>query len=76
MSKQVSAASLPRILILFLYSLRFWQPALEDAWSRRDEDHKFKIVCGVHNVKDMNWQSHITYWARRDAIRLLSIADQ
>ncbi|TFK88374.1 hypothetical protein K466DRAFT_489070 [Polyporus arcularius HHB13444] len=57
------------------FDLRVWQEALEDAWNRRDEEHKFKIVCGVHHVQDTSWQSHITYWARRDAIRLLPIAD-
>ncbi|RPD62106.1 hypothetical protein L226DRAFT_463709 [Lentinus tigrinus ALCF2SS1-7] len=57
------------------FDLRLWQDALADAWNRRDDEHKFKIVCGVHHVKDMNWQSHIAYWARRDAIRLLPIAN-
>ena len=46
------------------------------AWELRDENHKFKVVCIVHNTLDVNWQEHIEYWSRRDAIRILPIGDQ
>ncbi|KAI1788969.1 hypothetical protein LXA43DRAFT_974565 [Ganoderma leucocontextum] len=55
--------------------LGFWHNELVAAWDRREADHKFKIVCIVHNIEDTRWQVHITHWARRDAIRLLPIAD-
>ncbi|TBU27700.1 hypothetical protein BD311DRAFT_664971 [Dichomitus squalens] len=55
--------------------LGFWHNDLVDAWDRRNADHKFKIVCIVHNILDTNWQRHITHWAHRDAIRLLPIAN-
>ena len=58
------------------HSLGYWHDELVMAWDRRDEKDKFKIVCIVHNVEDTRWQVHITHWARRDAIRLLPIADQ
>ncbi|TFK88373.1 hypothetical protein K466DRAFT_489086 [Polyporus arcularius HHB13444] len=55
------------------YDLPYWYDALKDAWNRRDADHKFKIVCYVHNAKDMEWDRWIPYWAQRNAIRLLAI---
>ncbi|KAM5540566.1 hypothetical protein V8D89_005597 [Ganoderma adspersum] len=55
--------------------LGYWHDELVMAWDQRDAEHKFKIVCIVHNVEDTRWQVHITHWARRDAIRLLPIAD-
>ncbi|KAI0637638.1 hypothetical protein C8Q77DRAFT_1048120 [Trametes polyzona] len=57
------------------FDMHFWHNDLVDAWNRRAANDKFKIVCGVHNVDDMNWQRHIAYWARREALRLLPIAD-
>ena len=39
-------------------------------------DHKFKIVCYVHNAKDMDWRRWVPYWSRRHAIRLIAIGDQ
>ena len=59
-----------------LCSLPYWYAALKEAWDRRDADHKFKIVCYVHNAKDMEWQRWIPYWAQRNAIRLLAIGNQ
>lgn len=58
------------------HSLPYWYDALKDAWNRRDADHKFKIVCYVHNAKDMEWDRWIPYWAQRNAIRLLAIGSQ
>ncbi|KAI0750671.1 hypothetical protein C8Q80DRAFT_1100193 [Daedaleopsis nitida] len=55
--------------------LRYFHGRFVDAWDRRDEEHKFKIACIVHNVEDIGWQSDIPHWARRGAIRLLPIAD-
>ncbi|RPD62107.1 hypothetical protein L226DRAFT_546001 [Lentinus tigrinus ALCF2SS1-7] len=57
------------------YDLPYWYDALKDAWDRRDADHKFSIVCYVHNARDMEWQRWIPYWAQRNAIRLLAIGD-
>ncbi|KAI0676699.1 hypothetical protein C8Q78DRAFT_960183 [Trametes maxima] len=57
------------------FDLNVWHSALVDAWNRRDPSDKFKIVCVVHNVDDVSWQQHIPYWARRNALRLLPIAD-
>ncbi|KAI0366212.1 hypothetical protein BV20DRAFT_952667 [Pilatotrama ljubarskyi] len=57
------------------FDLNVWHNELIEAWNARDADDKFKIVCGVHNVDDVNWQRHVPYWARRNAIRLLPIAD-
>ncbi|KAH9942981.1 uncharacterized protein BXZ73DRAFT_87432 [Epithele typhae] len=55
--------------------LNYYQEGLVDAWERRDAEHKFKLVCIVHNAADVGWQRHIEHWSRRDAIRLLPIAD-
>ncbi|KAI9063501.1 hypothetical protein FKP32DRAFT_1592582 [Trametes sanguinea] len=57
------------------FDMNHWHSALVDAWNARRDDDKFKIVCVVHNVNDLNWQRHIPYWSRRNAIRLLPIAD-
>ncbi|KAI0773704.1 hypothetical protein C8Q74DRAFT_1201446 [Fomes fomentarius] len=57
------------------YDLPFFHDALKDAWTRRDREHKFKIVCYVHNVRDMDWQRWMPYWAQRNAIRLMAISD-
>ncbi|OJT10588.1 hypothetical protein TRAPUB_12887 [Trametes pubescens] len=57
------------------FDLNVWHNELSAAWNNRAADDKFKIVCVVHNVDDVNWQRHIPYWARREAIRLLPIAD-
>ncbi|KAJ7227367.1 hypothetical protein GGX14DRAFT_347996 [Mycena pura] len=45
------------------------------AWDARDIAHKFKLVCIVHNVNDNAWQKFIAQWARRNAIRILSISE-
>ncbi|OCH93915.1 hypothetical protein OBBRIDRAFT_723822 [Obba rivulosa] len=52
-----------------------WHADLLAAWDARDEDHKFKIVCIVHNIPDRRWQAHIPDWAQRDALRLLAISE-
>ncbi|PIL36619.1 hypothetical protein GSI_00308 [Ganoderma sinense ZZ0214-1] len=57
------------------YDLPYWHDALKDAWERRDAAHKFKIVCYVHNAKDMDWRRWVPYWSRRHAIRLVAIGD-
>ncbi|KAH9853389.1 hypothetical protein C2E23DRAFT_822865 [Lenzites betulinus] len=57
------------------FDMNVWHSDLAIAWNLRAADDKFKIVCGVHNVDDVNWQRHIPYWARRNALRLLPIAD-
>ena len=57
-------------------SLPFWYHDLKDAWERRHPDHKFKIVCYVHNVKELDWERWIPWWAQRNAIRLMAIGDQ
>lgn len=71
----VSHAS-PRACHLTLLSLRTWHTQLLSAWDTRPASQKFQLVCIVHNVKDTNWQIHITDWARRGAIQLLTIAEQ
>ena len=35
-----------------IHSLPYWHDELVAAWDRRDGEHKFKIVCIVHNVED------------------------
>ncbi|KAK0204984.1 hypothetical protein DFS33DRAFT_1259694 [Desarmillaria ectypa] len=45
------------------------------AWDERDEHHKFKLVCIVHDVTDTTWQPAITEWTRRNAIRFLPISE-
>ncbi|KAI0750673.1 hypothetical protein C8Q80DRAFT_1153320 [Daedaleopsis nitida] len=57
------------------YDLPYWFDAFKDAWERRDADHKFKIVCYTHNLKDMDWQRWFPWWAQRNAIRLIAIGD-
>ncbi|CDO74195.1 hypothetical protein BN946_scf185043.g247 [Trametes cinnabarina] len=57
------------------FDMNHYQSALVDAWGSRRDDDKFKIACVVHNVDDLRWQRHIPFWARRNAIRLLPIAD-
>ncbi|KAJ7077126.1 hypothetical protein B0H15DRAFT_862438 [Mycena belliarum] len=52
-----------------------WPEDLLLAWDARDEAHKFKLVCIVHNIKDDGWQSAITEWARRGAIRTSAISE-
>ncbi|TBU27701.1 hypothetical protein BD311DRAFT_778767 [Dichomitus squalens] len=57
------------------YDLPYWHDALQDAWERRDAGHKFKIVCYVHNAKDMDWRRWVPYWSRRHAIRFIAIGN-
>ncbi|PBK75884.1 hypothetical protein ARMSODRAFT_950233 [Armillaria solidipes] len=45
------------------------------AWDERDEHHKFKLVCIVHDVMDTTWQPVITEWTRRNTIRFLPISE-
>ncbi|KAF9031612.1 hypothetical protein BJ165DRAFT_1518719 [Panaeolus papilionaceus] len=51
-----------------------WHRRLLAAWDKRREDEKFMVVCIVHNVQDTHWQTQITDWARRGAIRFLPIS--
>ncbi|OBZ71969.1 hypothetical protein A0H81_08138 [Grifola frondosa] len=55
--------------------LPHWHAELLAAWDARDDTHKFKLVCIVHNVKDTSWQRLIPEWSSRSALRLLPIAD-
>ncbi|KAJ7158594.1 hypothetical protein C8R46DRAFT_1109642 [Mycena filopes] len=52
-----------------------WREELLAAWDARDAAHKFKLVCIVHNVNDIGWQTIITPWAQRNAIRILPISE-
>ncbi|SJL09859.1 uncharacterized protein ARMOST_13240 [Armillaria ostoyae] len=45
------------------------------AWDERDEHHKFKLICIVHDVTDTTWQPVITEWTRRNTIRFLPISE-
>lgn len=49
---------------------------MKEAWNKRDADHKFKIVCYVHHVIDMDWKRWVPYWSRRNAIRFVAISEQ
>lgn len=53
-----------------------WSDDLLAIYDARPADKKFELVCIVHNVHDVRWQSNIREWARRGAIRLLPIASQ
>ncbi|KAJ7849783.1 hypothetical protein B0H13DRAFT_1644880 [Mycena leptocephala] len=52
-----------------------WPEELLAAWDARDDAHKFKLVCIVHNVLDVSWQRQIAPWSQRNAIRVLSISE-
>ncbi|KAJ7031326.1 hypothetical protein C8F04DRAFT_960524 [Mycena alexandri] len=52
-----------------------WREELLAAWDARDAAHKFKLVCIVHHVNDTPWQTIITPWAQRNAIRILPISE-
>ncbi|KAF7356316.1 putative eukaryotic translation initiation factor 5 [Mycena venus] len=52
-----------------------WSEELLAAWDARDAEHKFKVVCIVHNVRDSTWQQSIPQWSQRNAIRILPIAE-
>ena len=56
--------------------MRNWGDELLSAWDARDTEHKFQLVCIVHNADDTIWQEKIPEWSRRNAIRLLPIAPQ
>lgn len=56
--------------------MRHWNEELLLAWDQRDADHKFEVVCIVHDALDTIWQSFIPEWSRRNAIRLLPISAQ
>jgi hypothetical protein len=55
--------------------MRHWNDALLAAWDARDSAHKFQVVCLIHHVFDSAWQSSITEWSRRNAIRFLTISE-
>ena len=63
-------------MTIFPASLREWRSELLAAWEARDADHKFQLVCMVHNVVDYNWQAAIPEWSRRNAFRVLTISEQ
>jgi hypothetical protein len=57
-------------------SMSDWQDKLLAAWDARDKDNKFQIVCMVHNQRDQRWHYNIGPWARRNAIRILTLGEQ
>ena len=61
---------------LLSVSLPYFHEDLKAAWEKRDADHKFKIVCYVHHVVDMDWKRWLPWWSRRDSIRLVAISEQ
>ncbi|KAL0955052.1 hypothetical protein HGRIS_003970 [Hohenbuehelia grisea] len=54
---------------------RDWHKRLLAAWDKRDDAHKFKIVCIIHDVKESEWLPHLPEWTRRNAIRFLPISE-
>ncbi|KAG6819487.1 hypothetical protein H0H93_011344 [Arthromyces matolae] len=52
-----------------------WAKDLLSIWDERPQDHKFNLVCLVHNAKDTAWQDAITDWSRRGAIRIIAISE-
>ncbi|OCH84402.1 hypothetical protein OBBRIDRAFT_741660 [Obba rivulosa] len=57
------------------YDLPYWHSELLTAWDTRDHEHKFKIVCIVHQGSDRRWQVHIPDWSRRGALHILPISE-
>jgi hypothetical protein len=53
-----------------------WVNDLLVAWDAREPTHKFQLVCIVHNVVDAGWQGVISDFARRSAIRFITLSDQ
>ncbi|KAF8903613.1 hypothetical protein CPB85DRAFT_1017215 [Mucidula mucida] len=54
-------------------------PAHEEllaAWHALDEEHKFKLVCIVHDATDDFWFPSTREWVRLGALRLLPISQQ
>lgn len=54
--------------------MRDWGTKILEVWDARDENHKFLLVCIVHNVMDTGWQRFVPDWSRRNAIRYLTIS--
>ncbi|KAG8932686.1 hypothetical protein FRC01_012735, partial [Tulasnella sp. 417] len=51
-------------------------PELLRVWDKRPRDKKFMLVCGVHNGADAFWaHEHLTDWAKRGTLSLLTISD-
>jgi hypothetical protein len=59
-----------------LHSMSRWSDNILKIWDNRDPEHKFKLVCVVHNALDDTWQAKIPDWSRRNAIRLVPISEQ
>ena len=60
-------------------SVGYWQQELLAAWDARDDNHKFELVCIPHHQGGTElggWHDDITPWARRNAIRIIPIAEQ
>ncbi|KAH9476941.1 hypothetical protein JR316_0010857 [Psilocybe cubensis] len=55
--------------------MRNWNNDLLKAWDARDAQHKFQLVCIVHNALDDGWHGYISEWSRRNAIRVLTISE-
>jgi hypothetical protein len=45
-------------------------------WDARDAEHKFMVVCMVHNVDDIGWHRNLPPWTRRNAIRFITLSEQ
>ncbi|KAJ7247133.1 hypothetical protein B0H12DRAFT_1020834 [Mycena haematopus] len=52
-----------------------WGESLLSAWDARDHEHKFKIVCIVHNGPEASPQETLESFSRRNTIRILAISD-
>ncbi|GJE84823.1 hypothetical protein PsYK624_008990 [Phanerochaete sordida] len=49
--------------------------ALLEEWDQRAPEQKFKLICMVHNVLDTRWQGHTDDWARREALRVVTLGE-
>ncbi|KAJ7312333.1 hypothetical protein DFH08DRAFT_897285 [Mycena albidolilacea] len=52
-----------------------WGESLLSAWDARDHDHKFKLICIVHNGPETSPQKTIEDFSRRNALRILPISE-
>ncbi|KAJ7210240.1 hypothetical protein C8J57DRAFT_1098272 [Mycena rebaudengoi] len=52
-----------------------WGESLLSAWDARDPEHKFKLVCIVHNGPEATPQRTLEKISRRNAIRILAISE-
>ncbi|KAF7378417.1 hypothetical protein MSAN_00268300 [Mycena sanguinolenta] len=51
-----------------------WGESLLSAWDARDPEHKFTIVCLVHNGPEATPQQTLEYFSRRNGIRIMTIS--